>query len=433
MRTRLTRRTHPADPLFRNAYALMANTGMTGLLGAGYWVLAARYYDDADVGRGSATISAMMLLSGLTALNVTGMLTRFIPAAGRSTAALIRRTYVLSSLAAAAVTAVFLLTLDRWGASFAHLGGVAGLWFTGAVIAWGIFTLQDGVLAGLRSALWVPVKNTLFGLAKLALLVAFAASFPRDGVYLSWVIPVAVALVPVNVLIFGRLVPRHVDSTRDRGAPPAPGRIGRFLAGDYVGAASLLATMHLVPVAVATRVEPRTFAYFYIAWTIGGVIDLLAVNMAMSLTVEGAHDGDRLAERARAAMGRMLRILVPVTVAMVAVAPYGLAVLGSGYAGEGTRLLQLLALAALPKVVTELYLGVLRARSQTRVLAAVQVVRGALVIGLVLALTGPAGLTGVGLAVLISQLVVAAAVLPALRRAIASGRALRRPVHTSSR
>ena len=33
-----------ADPLFRNAYALMVNTGTTGLLGLAYWLLAARHY-----------------------------------------------------------------------------------------------------------------------------------------------------------------------------------------------------------------------------------------------------------------------------------------------------------------------------------------------------------------------------------------------------
>lgn len=408
-----------ADPLLRNAYALMVNTGVTGVLGAGYWLLAARYYDDADVGRGSATISAMMLLSGFAALNVTGMLTRFIPEAGRWTVHLVRRTYLVSSAGAVVVTAGFLLTVGRWSTSFADLGGVAaGTAFTVAVVAWGIFTLQDGVLTGLRSAAWVPLKNGVFGAAKLALLVTFAVSLPRDGVYLSWVIPMAAALVPVNILIFGRLVPLHVRRTRHRSDAPSPRRIGRFLAGDYVGAVSVLATMHLVPVVVATRVEPRTFAYFYIAWTIGGVIDLLAVNMAMSLTVEGSFDADRLSSGCRAALRRTLRILVPVVVAVVAFAPYGLAVLGGGYAAEGARLLRLLALAALPKVLIELYLGVLRAQSRTHLVAAVQVARGILVLGLAFTLTGVVGIGGAGLAVLAGQLALAAAVVPGLRRVL---------------
>ena len=35
--------------LLRNGYALMANTVVTGVLGLGYWLLAARHYSEADV------------------------------------------------------------------------------------------------------------------------------------------------------------------------------------------------------------------------------------------------------------------------------------------------------------------------------------------------------------------------------------------------
>src|SRR5205085_3467489 len=49
-------RTHIDEPFFRNAYALILNTGLNGLLGAGFWLLAARNYDDADVGRASAAL-----------------------------------------------------------------------------------------------------------------------------------------------------------------------------------------------------------------------------------------------------------------------------------------------------------------------------------------------------------------------------------------
>ena len=77
-------RQHLSDPLFRNAYALMVNTGTTGLLGLVYWLLAARHYAAADVGRASAAYAAMNLLAGITALNLTGALARFMPQSGRT-------------------------------------------------------------------------------------------------------------------------------------------------------------------------------------------------------------------------------------------------------------------------------------------------------------------------------------------------------------
>ena len=98
-------RAHLASPLFRNAYALMLNTGATGLLGVVYWLLAARHYPAVDVGRASAAYSAMNLVSGFTAASILGAVTRFIPQSGRRTSALVLRAYLFSSAAAVIVAA----------------------------------------------------------------------------------------------------------------------------------------------------------------------------------------------------------------------------------------------------------------------------------------------------------------------------------------
>jgi hypothetical protein len=73
------------NQLFRNAYALMLNTGISAVLGLGFWLAAARYYSESAVGQGSAAIAAMKLLAGLTAVTLTGALARLIPVAGRAT------------------------------------------------------------------------------------------------------------------------------------------------------------------------------------------------------------------------------------------------------------------------------------------------------------------------------------------------------------
>ena len=44
----------------------------------------------------------------------------------------------------------------------------------------------------------------------------------------------------------------------------------------------------------------------------GGTVNLLAVNMGASLTVEGSHDPARLAANTRAALRRMARIMLPI-------------------------------------------------------------------------------------------------------------------------
>ncbi|MFF2851823.1 lipopolysaccharide biosynthesis protein [Streptomyces sp. NPDC058001] len=407
------------NQLFRNAYALMLNTGISAVLGLGFWLAAARYYSEESVGQGSAAIAAMKLLAGITAVTLTGALARFIPIAGRATGRFIFRTYAGSSLVVAVAAAVFLLTLDMWGPSYRFLHGpLNGIGFIAAVVAWSLLTLQDGVLTGLRSALWVPVGNTVFSAVKLALLVAFAVAVPTTGVFVSWVVAIATSVIPLGWLVFRRLVPRHVKATSEQARPPTLRETLRFLAGDYTGSLFSLAVVYLVPVLVASQVSSADNAYFYITTTIGGTINLLAINMGASLTVEGSHDPARLAANTRAALRRMARIMLPVCGALFIGAPYILGVFGDAYADAATPLLRWFAVGAVLRVVMETYFAVLRAQSRTAGLAWLQGLLCALVLGLTLLLLPRMGLTGAGVAEISSLAVIVALAAPRLYRIV---------------
>ncbi|OEJ27626.1 hypothetical protein AS594_27240 [Streptomyces agglomeratus] len=409
------------NPLFRNAYALMLNTGISALLGLSFWLAAARYYSESAVGQGSAAIAAMKLLAGLTALTLTGALARFIPVAGRGTGRLVLRTYAGSSVVVAVAALVFLATLSLWGPSYSFLHGpLNGLFFVLAVVGWSLLTLQDGVLTGLRSALWVPVGNTVFSAVKLILLIVIAAAVPTAGVFVSWVAAIAVSVVPLGWLVFRRLVPRHVAATEERAQPPTLRQMGRFLAGDYTGSLFSLAVVYAVPVIVASQVGAEDNAYFYITTTIGGTVNLLAINMGASLTVEGAHDPSTLARNCRAALRRMARIMVPVAAVLFFGAPYILGVFGEGYADAATPLLRWFAVGALLRVVIEVYFAVLRAQSRTSPLAYLQGGLCVLVLGLTLLLLPRMGLVGAGIAEISSLAVVASVAGVMLYRVVRS-------------
>lgn len=395
-------------PLFRNAYALMINTGVSAVLGLGFWLAAAHYYSASAVGQGSAAIAAMKFLAGITAVTLTGALARFIPVAGRTTGQLIFRTYAGSSAVVGIAAVIFLLTLDIWGPSYRFLHDpVNKLGFVVAVIAWSLLTLQDGVLTGLRSAFWVPVGNTVFSAVKLLLLVAVAVALPTSGVFVSWVAAIAASVLPLGWMVFRRLVPRHVELTVETANPPSYRELGRFLAGDCTGSLFALAVVYLIPVIVASQISSADNAYFYIAATIGGTVEILAINMGASLTVEGAHDPARLGRNARAALLRMVKIVVPIVLFLFVLAPHILHVFGEGYSSRATPLLRWLVVGALLRVVIELYFAVLRAQSRTAPLAYLQGGLCALVLASTLALLGPMGLTGVGVAEVASLTVIA--------------------------
>ncbi|MFD3944484.1 lipopolysaccharide biosynthesis protein [Streptomyces sp. NPDC058579] len=410
------------DSMFRNAYALMLSTGVSAALGLGFWLVAARYYSEEAVGQGSAAIAAQRLLASITATTMIGAVVRYVPRAGRATGPLVGRVYLVSSIVVALACGVFLLTIDWWGPSYAPLGSLsAGLFFTASCVGWALLTLQDGVLTGLRRAFWVPVGNAGFSIGKLLLLAAFATTMPVLGVFVSWSAAIALSVVPLGWLVFRRLIPRQARADRDR-EPPAMREIGRFMAGDSVGAMFSLAMINLLPVMVAVRFDAAHNAFFYTAYTVGGTMEFMAINMASSLTAHASHSPESLAEGVRGALRRMALLLVPVVVFLVVFAPYILAPFGPDYADHGTTVLRLLAAAALPRVAVELYIGVLRVQGRTGALAALQGAMCVLVLGSAALLLGPVGISGAGLAMLGSMTLMAAASAPGLRAALKGGR-----------
>ncbi|MDQ1663410.1 MAG: hypothetical protein QOJ68_3390, partial [Blastococcus sp.] len=258
------------NPLLRNGYALVLNVGLTAALGVSFWVIAAREYSVADVGRGSAMVSALITLSTLGQLNLTTGLLRFLPRAGRHAGTLIRRSYVLGGIACVALAAAFLLIAPRVAEGFEFLPDsplmVTG--FCAAVLVWSVFALQDAAITGLRRSVWIPLENGVYGVLKIGVLVLLAEWSPGAGVFAAWVGAAAVILVPVNLVIFGRWVPAHAQASLEADSErPNVRQVARLLGVDYLGSVCYLASTAALPLLVVTELGPVANGYFYVAWT----------------------------------------------------------------------------------------------------------------------------------------------------------------------
>ncbi len=426
-------------PLALNGYALVLSSGATSVLGVGYWIAAARLYSAEAVGLGSATLAAMFFLANVSQFNLVHALNRFVPSAGRSTARLILSAYAVSITMAVCGSVVFLWGLDLWTPSLSTLKSPsAALWFVFATVSWCLFVLQDGVLIGLRQSKWVPLENVFYSAAKIGLLVLLVGVFPQQGVFVSWTLPLWVLIIPMNALIFFRLIPAHVRSStqnigsinpRDtnlesaeerlpRSNPVTPRGIIRFVAGDYLSSLVWIGTVDLLPLIILERVGAASSAYFYLAWTIADTLYLVSLNMGMSLVTEGSRDETKLSAYSVQTLRQTLGLMVPVVALIVLLAPYLLQLYGDAYAAESVTLLRLLSLSALPFVVVSTYISVARVKRDIAAIFWVNSGLCLLVLGFSSALLGRYGVTGVGWAWLLAQSVVMGVLLATrLRRA----------------
>lgn len=396
-------RVHLEDPLYRTGYYLILGTGITGLLGVAFWALAARSYSAHDVGLNAAAISAMTLVSGACSLGLSAVLVRYLPVAGASTRALVVRSYAITvglSLVFGAAAAYF---SGIWGPSLGFLaepGWLVG--FALATAATTVFTLQDSALTGLRAARWIPLENSLYSLSKLVLLFVLASSLPKSGPFIAWNAPLIVAIVLVNWLIFKRLIP----------AAPSTGSLDRrnlysMATGNYAGKLFTLVANLYVPILVANLVSPAEAAYFFVPWTVSLALELVALNVMTSLTVEAAVDMERMRQLTRRALAHSLRLVIPMAALTAVVAPWALLAFGADYADAGADLLRLLAAGMVPNVIVALGISVARIEHRGTTVVAVQGALAVSVIGLSALLLPGMGIIAVGLVWTATQAVLA--------------------------
>lgn len=367
-------RAHWGLPLYRNGYALLLSGAGTSAIGLAYWALATRLYPAEVVGLNSAILSAMLLLSGVAQLGISYVLVRFIPTAGNQTRRLIVYGYLVSVSAAALLGLVFIAGVEVWAPALWILrrDSTWSCIFMLAIIAWCLFGLQDSVLTGLRQAMWVPVENIVFAIAKIAILAGSVIRIQQMGIFVSWAAPVLFLLVPVNLLIFRRLIPMRIAEAASNAEPVDRPSIVRFLIGNQIGAMFALIYINVLPILVASRINSEANAYFYLPWTISNSLQLIATNMTISLTVEGARDRLQLSGYCRRVLKQEIRLLAPLVFTIVIGAPWFLHLFGRNYALEGASLLRWLAIAALPDALIILALGVARVQNRPGLVVIIQ-------------------------------------------------------------
>jgi O-antigen/teichoic acid export membrane protein len=426
-----------ADPMLRNGHALIFSAGLTQGVGILYWVVAARNYPAAVVGRNSAAIAITLFLAGIAELNLMSTLVRFLPTSGARTARFILTVYGASAAMAAVIGVAFFVLIPRVEPQlgFLRASPFLAVWFVVSVMTGAIFVLQDSALTGVRAATFVPVENATFSVVKLALMIPLVTLLPASGIYVSWTAAFALSVLPTNAYLFFRAIPRHLRSRAAASSAP-PHRfaeIRAFLVPDSIASFFLLASTSLLPLMIIDRLGPGAAGHYALAWMIGYSLYLVSLNMGASLVVETAADQSQLRERCLRSITHLAKLIVPVVAALVVAAPYVLVIFGAGYAASDVGVLRLLALCALPALITNTAISVTRSQRRMGMVVAIQVCMCSLVWGLSAVLMGPLGVTGVGAAWLIAQTATAAALLAWPRlwlpaRAPAAAAGVREPV-----
>jgi O-antigen/teichoic acid export membrane protein len=421
-RTQTAESAPASNHLLRSAYSLLANTAVTSILGMGFWVAAARLYPTVDVGRDTVLISVMIELSTICQLNMGNGIARFLPDLGRHSARALGVVYALTGFVALVVGASFVLVAPHVSHQLSYLGGETALavGFVLTLILWGMFTLQDAALTAMRQAPWIPVENGIFGLLKLAALPLLLAVSSVNGVLLAWALPMGLLLIPVNLMVFRRAIPRHTAGRKCESAISRVGRrrVVRFLAQDYLASIFTQATLTVLPLLVIAILGATQSAYFAMPFVIVLAFDSFAYGACLSLVVEATLEYGRLRTLTVIFARRVLTLLMPAAALLALAAPLVMLPFGRGYAEHGAGALRLLLCGSVFRAVTALFSAVSRAQGRGVRLGLVELALLVLVLGSAVPLAHSHGIAGVAAAWLAANAIICLAVVPLLIRSL---------------
>jgi len=386
----------------------------------GFWVAAARLYSSAEVGRDTVLISVMIELSTVCQLNMGNGIVRFLPDLGGRSRRALGAVYALVAVVALVVGTAFVLVAPRVSHELAYLGDETTLavGFVAALVLWGLFTLQDAALMATRRAAWIPIENGLFGVLKLAALPALLVAGAVHGVFLAWALPMALLLVPVNLLVFRRAIPGHVaGGARESSISRiGPRRVVRFLAQDYLASVFTQATLTVLPLLVIAILGAQQSAYFAMPFTIVVAFDTFAYGACASLVVEATLEQESLRALTRVFARRVLALLMPAAALLALAAPLVMLPFGHVYAQHGAGALRLLLCASLFRAVIALFSAVSRVQGRGLRLGLVELALLVLVLGPAVPLARSHGIEGVAAVWLGANAIICLAVVPLLIR-----------------
>lgn len=395
---------HFKEPLFKNSFFLLLNSGVGAILGFVFWIVAARFYSPAEVGVVSALLAAMMFLTAFSRLGFDMGVIRFL-SAEEDRPGMINSCLTITCLASLVLSLVFAAGLDFWSPalSFIHEDIPFLISFIVFTIAYALSIMLGSIFVAFRRAGFSFLQNTIAGVLRLALPI-LAVSAGAFGLFFSWGIGICFTIATSLLLLLARLQPKY---------RPLPG-INKRVVNDmmhfsfmnYVAMVLGGIPKFLLPLVVINVLGSEITAYFRIAWAIAGILFLtIPTAVATSLFAEGSYNPEKLRQNVVRSAIIMLTLAVAGIGIIFLFGDKILLLFGAAYSENGLKVLQILALSSIPVIFIQLYVVIRMVQMRMKPVVFVDALLALLVLGITYVFMPQFGLIGVGIGWGLSQMI----------------------------
>jgi len=396
-------RNHLKIPFFNNAYSLIVNQAVSAILGMVFWMVVTRFFSSSQLGLGSGLYSAALLLTSLASLGFGDGLIYYLPRVAHPVR-LINTYFCVSGFVALFFTGVFIIC-QRWfspGLEIINESFLFVVLFLLSTLIIHFSILQDGLFIADRVAKYSLTKNILANLLRFPFL---ALLFNTK----EWALILSAG---ISILIGSLFLGKHykLNNRSDYRFkidldPLVWKPLLGFSFGNYIMNTVVSLPGSFLPLLVLNNLGPAENGYFYIAWMIPSMLDVIGRSFGSSLFVESGLDFNSIKQNIKRSLITSTIVLIPSVILLSFFSKYILLIFGSQYSLKGITLMRLLLISCIPLSYYGIFIGVLKSLGRVKTLLILGFIFSGLHIGGAFLLISNYGLEGLGYSVLIARLI----------------------------
>ncbi|WP_214020433.1 lipopolysaccharide biosynthesis protein [Methanoculleus sp.] len=379
-------RQHLQEPLIRNSFFIMASSFAAAGFGFFFWMIAARFYSQADVGIATALMSSMGLLILISRLGLDQSVIRFFPLRDKNR--VLGTAILVPTVVALGAGLIFIAAVDVISPELVIVRSIAPLYLI-ILGAYSITWVLEGAFNALRKSEHYFTLNLLYG-TRILFLVPLG-SLGAIGIFGAFGFSFILGLILALALLTRcsvRPVP-CVDRVFLREA-------WQFSAGAYIAGILMSAPNMVIPIMVLHVLGAESTANYYITYAIVSILFMIPYAFTTSLFVEGSH-GVEMKKSVLRTLASMFALLIPAIIGLSLFGEQILNLIGKDYV-EGMALLRVLALSALFVSVCQTFIAISKVRNDIRSLIILSGFISVALLGLGYTLMNRFGLIGMGYA-----------------------------------
>jgi len=386
--------------LLMNAFYIMLSTFVMAAAGLLFWVLVTRSHNSAAVGLATTLLSISSLLSLLSLAGFDTTFVRFLPGSDRKND-YINSGLIVVTLISAALATGLAVALPHLSRDFMIL---TSPWAFGGFVFFTVVTslnvLTNAVFLAFKRARYILLISALFSAFKMVLPL-FAVSGGAMTIFAmagsAQVVGLALSIIWMKRHLAYRFLPNiHVDALRV---------VRKFSFLVYLSSVLNLLPPTLLPLIIVRQMGPASAAYYYMAFTIAGVLYTIAYASMQSVFAEGSHNEAAIGLHIAKAGRFIAALLLPAVLLAIVLSNWLLTAFGHEYALRANALLQLLAASALPVAAYSALGAIFKVTKNLRGIVSMNVAYALVILGLSYVLMPRLGLMAVGWAWVVGNVV----------------------------